>query len=77
MFIVELKSAVDEEEIDCVQLIAIANNYFKVSKEIDEFYSSKFAQLKEKTKENYDKLKDDYREISMVILDKLSLTAKI
>lgn len=68
---------VDEEEISTVQLIAISNNYVAFNEQIEEFYNEKFVELKEKTKECYDSLQNEYREISMVIIDRLVLPLKI
>lgn len=76
-FVEEMKVAVDEEDIPERQLVGMANNYFRLIKEIDEFYQEKFTSLKEKTKESYDRLKESYREVSMIILDKLFLPLKI
>ncbi len=39
----------------------MANNYFRFSITVDQFYNEKFKDLQEKTKENYDKLKTDYK----------------
>ena len=45
VFITELKASVDDTVISNKQLIAIANNYFRFSLIVDEFYSEKFSLL--------------------------------
>ena len=45
VFINELKAIIDESIIANKQLIAMANNYFRFSITIDEFYNEKFSTL--------------------------------
>jgi hypothetical protein len=71
VFVGELKSMIDEEEISVPQMIAVANNYVAFNESIEEFYHDKFSDLQARTKESYDALKNDYREVSMVIIDHL------
>jgi hypothetical protein len=53
-------------------LVGIANNYFAFKDYIKEFYHEKFEeQLKQKTEEAYDKIIDNYREVSMIVLEKI------
>ena len=65
-------------------MVALGNNYFKFSEFVTEFYSEKFApltdkkkdggdrkDLSEKTKEAYEKIVKSYKEVSMIVLDKL------
>jgi hypothetical protein len=54
VFVRELRATVDEEDISAKELIAISNNYVQFSEEVEEFYDSKLAELKEQTKEAYD-----------------------
>ena len=43
-------------------MVALANNYFRFSECVNEFYSEKFApQLAEKTKDAYDKIVNNYK----------------
>lgn len=44
---------------------------------MEEFYNEKFTELKDNTKSCYDELQNEYREISMVIIDRLVLPLKI
>lgn len=39
VFISELKSMIDEEEISLEQLIAISNNYVSFNEQVEEFYN--------------------------------------
>lgn len=59
------------------QLIGISNNYIRFCQEIDEFYDEKLSELKEQTRQIYDELKNNYREISMIAIDKLALPLKL
>lgn len=54
-------------------MIGLANNYFCFQDYVKEFYTSKFQELAEKTQEYYDKIINSYREVSMIILEKLAI----
>lgn len=71
VFVAELKAAIDETVMANKQLIAITNNYFRFCITVDEFYNEKFTELEEKTRDSYEILKTDYKELSNIILDKL------
>ena len=62
---------VDEEDISVPQLIAIANNCVVINEEVEEFYNQKLSELQERTRDFYDNLKNQFREVSMVIVDRL------
>ena len=44
---------------------------------MDTFYHEKLSSLKEQTKDYYDKMKDEYREVSLIIIEKVVLPLKI
>ena len=85
-FINEIRSAIDEEVIPEKQMVALANNYFKFKDFVNDFYNEKFGpslahkkndgdkikDLSEKTKDAYEKIVKSYKEVSMIVLDKLS-----
>jgi len=54
-------------------MIGLANNYFCFQDYVKEFYTGKFQELAEKTQEYYDKIINSYREVSMIILEKLAI----
>lgn len=55
-------------------MIAIANNYFKFKDFVEDFYVEKLENdLNLSTRDFYDDIKERYHDVSMVVLDKLSL----
>ena len=72
VYINQIKATVDEEVIPDKQMAGLANDYFRFSDLINEFYKDKLFSLSEKTKEAYEHCIKNYREISIIILDKFS-----
>jgi hypothetical protein len=53
-------------------MVGIANNYFEFKRCVAELYSEKFKKmLVDRTEDAYNQLVNNYKEISMIILDKL------
>ena len=72
VYVNEMKAMIDEEFIEDKQLVGLANNYFRFSELVDSFYEEKFSEVDGLTDVPYLQVKKDYREVSMIILDKFA-----
>lgn len=75
VFIDEIRAMIDEEVIPNKQMAGLANNYFRFSDLVNDFYKDKFLTLHEKSKDSFDACIKNYREIAMIVLDKFCTMA--
>jgi hypothetical protein len=72
-----MRALVDEEDLTLEQLAALANDYLRFSEEVDSFYEDRLSDLQEQTREHYSQLRDDYREVSLLVVEKLLLPLRL
>lgn len=77
VFVTEMRALVDEEDLSLQQLAALANDYLRFSEEVDGFYEDRLSDLQEQTREHYSQLRDDYREVALLVVEKLILPLRL
>ena len=75
VYIDEIRAMIDEEVIPNKQMAGLANNYFRFSDLVNDFYKDKFLTLHEKSKDSFDSCIKNYREVAMIVLDKFCTMA--